>query len=46
MLPIIHENTQMNYTEKDSLKFLLKDYDKLKETITHFVSTFYKMRQV
>ena len=43
MLPIIHENTQMNYTEKDSLKVLLKDYDTLKGTITHFVSTYYKM---
>jgi len=43
MLPIIHENTQMNYTEKDSLKVLMKDYDTLRGTITHFVSTYCKM---
>ena len=43
MLPIIHENTQMNYNEKDSLKVLLKDYNTLRGTITHFVSSYYKM---
>ena len=43
MLPIIHEDAQMNYTEKDSLKVLMKDYDTLRGTITHFVSTYYKI---
>lgn len=43
MLPIIHENTQMNYADKDSLKVMLKDYDTLRDIITHFVSSYYKL---
>tara|TARA_Y100000389_G_scaffold194651_1_gene224964 strand:+ start:103 stop:453 length:351 start_codon:yes stop_codon:yes gene_type:complete len=43
MLPIIHEYTQVNYTEKDYLKTMLTDYDILKGTITHFINAYYKM---
>lgn len=43
MLPIIHENTQMNYTEKDSLKVMMKDYELLIKMTTHFMNTYYKM---
>ena len=43
MLPIIHENKEMNYNEYHSLKVLLKDYDSLRNTIKHFISSYHKM---
>jgi len=45
MLPIIHEKTQVNYTEKDYLKVMLNDYDKLTITITQFVNTYYRLME-
>lgn len=45
MLPIIHEKTHVNYTEKDYLKVMLNDYDKLTITITQFVNTYYRLME-
>lgn len=42
MLPIIHEDTQMIYDKDHSLVVLVKDYETLKKTITHFIITYRK----